>query len=37
MRVGIYTRVSTTEQTCQNQLLEINAYVQARGWTVFKE
>src|SRR5687768_13191382 len=37
MRVGIYARVSTTDQTCDNQLLDLRRYVDARGWTVFKE
>ena len=37
MRCAIYARVSTTEQTCENQLLELRRYCSARGWTVFKE
>jgi DNA invertase Pin-like site-specific DNA recombinase len=38
MRVGMYARVSTTAgQTCENQLLELRRYCEARGWTVFKE
>src|SRR5687768_8551127 len=37
MRVGVYARVSTSEQTCENQLLELRRYVEARGWTIFKE
>jgi len=37
MRCAIYARVSTTEQTCENQLLELRRYCLARGWTVFKE
>src|SRR5579871_3173991 len=32
MRVGIYARVSTNDQTCENQLLELRRYVEARGW-----
>ncbi|MEO8077057.1 MAG: recombinase family protein [Acidobacteriota bacterium] len=32
-RVGIYVRVSTVDQTCDNQLLELRRYVEARGWT----
>src|SRR4029079_3093962 len=32
-RVAIYARVSTTEQTTDNQLLELRRYVEARGWT----
>lgn len=33
MRVALYARVSTTEQTCENQLLELRRYAAARGWT----
>lgn len=33
MNVGIYARVSTVEQTSENQLLELRRYVSARGWT----
>jgi DNA invertase Pin-like site-specific DNA recombinase len=29
----MYARVSTTDQTCENQLLELRRYVEARGWT----
>ena len=32
-RAAIYARVSTTDQTCENQLLELHRYVAARGWT----
>jgi DNA invertase Pin-like site-specific DNA recombinase len=32
MRVGIYARVSTTSgQTCENQLLELQRYVEVRA------
>ena len=38
MRAAIYARVSTTNgQTCENQLLELRRYVEARGWTTFNE
>ena len=37
MKVGIYARVSTVDQTCENQLLDLRRYVEARGWSVFKE
>ncbi|MDQ3212695.1 MAG: recombinase family protein [Acidobacteriota bacterium] len=37
MRVGIYARVSTHEQTCENQLIELRRYCDARSWVVFKE
>jgi DNA invertase Pin-like site-specific DNA recombinase len=33
MRSAIYARVSTTDQTCENQLQELRRYVEARGWT----
>jgi len=33
MRAAIYARVSTTDQTCENQLLELRRYVAARGWS----
>jgi DNA invertase Pin-like site-specific DNA recombinase len=33
MKAAIYARVSTVEQTADNQLLELRHYVQARGWT----
>jgi len=33
MKVAIYARVSTADQTCDNQLLELRRYVEARGWT----
>lgn len=32
-RVAVYARVSAHEQTCENQLLELRRYVDARGWT----
>ena len=33
-RAAIYARVSTADQTCENQLLELHRYAAARGWTV---
>lgn len=34
MRCGLCARVSTTAgQSCENQLLELRRYVEARGWT----
>jgi DNA invertase Pin-like site-specific DNA recombinase len=33
MKAAIYARVSTHEQTAENQLLELRRYVAARGWT----
>jgi DNA invertase Pin-like site-specific DNA recombinase len=32
MRVAIYARVSTIEQSAENQLAELRRYVEARGW-----
>jgi DNA invertase Pin-like site-specific DNA recombinase len=32
MRVALYCRVSTTDQTCENQLRDLRDYCQARGW-----
>lgn len=29
---GIYARVSTSDQTCENQLIELRRYCEARGW-----
>jgi len=37
MRAALYARVSTTDQTCENQLIELRRYVQARGWTAAAE
>ena len=38
MKVGVYARVSTTAgQTCENQLIELRRYCEARGWAIFKE
>ncbi|CEF49022.1 unnamed protein product [uncultured bacterium] len=33
MRCAVYARVSTNDQTCENQLQELRRYVAARGWT----
>jgi len=33
MTVAIYARVSTHDQTAENQLLEMRRYVEARGWS----
>jgi DNA invertase Pin-like site-specific DNA recombinase len=32
VKAAIYARVSTTDQTCDNQLLELRRYCAARGW-----
>src|SRR6266571_6203541 len=33
MRAALYGRVNTSEQTAENQLLELRRYIEARGWT----
>src|SRR5688500_7445674 len=33
-RAAIYSRVSTIDQTCENQILELRRYAEARRWTV---
>lgn len=37
MRVGLYLRVSTADQTCDPQRLEASRYAAARGWTIVRE
>jgi len=39
VKATIYARVSTSNgsQTCENQLLELRRYCDARGWTVYDE
>ncbi len=37
MTAALYARVSTIDQTCENQLLELRRYCQARGWHVARE
>ena len=37
MRAALYARVSTADQTCDNQLLELRTYCNARGWTIVRE
>src|SRR5437773_9555007 len=37
MKVAIYARVSTSDQTTDNQLLELRQYVAARGWAAVTE
>lgn len=36
MKVAVYARVSTHEQTAENQLLELRRYVAARGWSAIE-
>jgi DNA invertase Pin-like site-specific DNA recombinase len=33
VKVAVYARVSTHDQTAENQLIELRRYVSARGWT----
>ena len=39
VKAAVYARVSTSNgsQTCENQLLELRRYCEARGWTVYAE
>jgi DNA invertase Pin-like site-specific DNA recombinase len=37
MTAALYARVSTTDQTCENQLIELRRYCEARGWRIWKE
>ena len=34
---AIYARVSTTDQSTEPQLLDLRAYVKARGWNLYRE
>jgi DNA invertase Pin-like site-specific DNA recombinase len=36
-RVALYARVSTADQTAENQILELRSYAAARGWSVAAE
>ena len=36
VRAALYARVSTADQTCENQLLELRTYAIARGWTILE-
>lgn len=36
-RIALYARVSTQDQTAENQILELRSYCTARGWTVAQE
>ena len=37
MRIAIYARVSTTDQSTEPQLLDLRRYVSDRGWKIFEE
>jgi DNA invertase Pin-like site-specific DNA recombinase len=34
VRAALYARVSTADQTCENELAELRLYGAARGWSV---
>jgi DNA invertase Pin-like site-specific DNA recombinase len=34
MRIGLYARVSTTDQDCSQQLCSLHEYVTARRWEI---
>ena len=36
-KVGIYTRVSTLDQTIDNQLIELRDHCSKMGWEIVKE
>ena len=36
-RVGIYARVSTSDQTVENQLLDLRRFAKEQGWVIAKE
>ncbi len=37
MKVALYSRVSTTDQSCEAQLLELRAYCAQKNWTIAHE
>lgn len=37
MKVALYARVSTTDQSCEVQLLELRQYCVAKAWTISEE
>jgi len=37
MKIGLYARVSTSDQNCEMQLRELREYAAARKWTVHAE
>jgi len=37
IRAALYARVSTSDQTAENQLRDLRAHAQARGWSIHKE
>jgi putative DNA-invertase from lambdoid prophage Rac len=36
MKAAIYARVSTADQSCENQLIELRRYCSARGWNAIE-
>ena len=36
MRSAIYARVSTTDQNCELQLRELQAYAERQGWLIME-
>ncbi len=36
-KVAIYTRVSTADQTTENQLIVLKEYAEKRGWVIYRE
>jgi DNA invertase Pin-like site-specific DNA recombinase len=36
-KVAIYTRVSTTDQTVENQQIALREYAEKRGWNIYRE
>jgi len=37
MTAALYARVSTADQNCENQLIELRRYCTARGWHIGRE
>jgi DNA invertase Pin-like site-specific DNA recombinase len=37
MNCAIYTRVSTKDQDCENQLLQLRQFATTQGWEIFEE
>jgi DNA invertase Pin-like site-specific DNA recombinase len=35
-RVALYARVSTTDQTTENQMIELRRFAEARGWNAIE-
>jgi DNA invertase Pin-like site-specific DNA recombinase len=37
MKCALYSRVSTDQQTCDNQLLQLRVFAASQGWTIVQE